>query len=131
MQEPCKEDAGSKRPRRRRGTRLILRPALLLLLAEGDSHGYELMDKLDQLGFDAECLDSSIVYRDLRDMEDMGLIQSSWDDVSKGPKRRVYQVGEEGFSRLSGWLDNLNLLRDQIDILQKRFVDLGNTEESK
>lgn len=100
--------------------RLILRPALLLLLAEGNSHGYELMDQLDSIGFDSESLDSSIVYRDLRDMEEMGLIQSTWDDDSKGPKRRVYQIQEEGLSRLSGWLESLDLVRDQIEILQKR-----------
>ena len=56
----CTEETGAFRPRRRRGTRLILRPALLLLLAEGDSHGYQLMDHLDQMDIDPECLDSSV-----------------------------------------------------------------------
>jgi PadR family transcriptional regulator PadR len=111
--------------------RLILRPALLLLLAEGNSHGYELMDQLDSIGFDSESLDSSIVYRDLRDMEEMGLIQSTWDDDSKGPKRRVYQIQEEGFSRLSGWLESLDLVRDQIEVLQTRYKNIKKQEEKK
>jgi DNA-binding PadR family transcriptional regulator len=109
--------------------RLILRPALLLLLAEGDSHGYELIDQLDQMGFDAGALDSSIIYRDLRDMEDMTLIQSSWDDDSKGPKRRVYQIKAEGLERLRGWLDSLDQVREQINVLQKRYQDLPIHEE--
>jgi poly-beta-hydroxybutyrate-responsive repressor len=104
--------------------RLILRPALLLLLAEGDSHGYDLMDQLDSLGFETESLDSSILYRDLRDMEEMGLIQSTWDDDSKGPKRRVYQIKEEGLNRLSGWLESLDQVRNQIQVLQDRFKNL-------
>lgn len=104
--------------------RLVLRPALLLLLAEGDSHGYELMDQLDSLGFETEYMDSSILYRDLRDMEEMGLIQSTWDDDSKGPKRRVYQIKEEGLSRLSGWLESLDQVQNQIEILQKRYQNL-------
>ena len=117
-------DDGHFRPRRRRGMRLILRPALLLLLAEGDSHGYDLMDQLDSLGFESESLDSSILYRDLRDMEDMGLIQSTWDEDSKGPKRRVYQINEEGLNRLRGWLESLDQVRNQILILQERFQKL-------
>lgn len=109
--------------------RLVLRPALLILLAEGDSHGYDLMDQLDQLGFDTEYLDSSIIYRDLRDMEDMGLIHSTWDDDSKGPRRRVYQVNELGMSRLEGWLDGLSQVRNQIDILQERYQVLRKRGE--
>lgn len=126
-----RREGGPCRPRRRRGMRLILRPALLLLLAEGDSHGYELMDQLEPFGFDPECMDSSIVYRDLRDMEEMGLIQSTWDDDSKGPKRRVYQIQEEGLDRLGGWLESLNHVRDQIEILQKRYQTIKTQEEKK
>jgi len=124
-----KRQAGQFRPRRRRGMRLILRPALLLLLAEGDSHGYDLMEQLDSLGFESEYLDSSILYRDLRDMEEMGLIQSSWDDDSKGPKRRVYQINKEGLRRLEGWLESLDLVRVQIVKLQDRFQDLQKKKE--
>ena len=102
-----------------------------MLLAEGDSHGYELMDQLQPIGFDPECMDSSIVYRDLRDMEEMGLIQSTWDDDSKGPKRRVYQIKDEGLSILGGWLDSLDQVRNQIEALQKRYQNLTNKEEIK
>ena len=121
-------ESGCIGPRRRRGMRLILRPALLLMLAEGDSHGYELIDQLDQLGFDAGSLDSSIIYRDLRDMEEMELIQSTWDDESKGPKRRVYQIREVGLDRLKAWLDSLEQVKEQIDVLQKRYKNLPNEE---
>jgi DNA-binding PadR family transcriptional regulator len=109
--------------------RLILRPALLLLLAEGDSHGYELIDQLDQLGFEAGSWDSSIIYRDLRDMEEMGFIQSSWDDDSKGPKRRVYQIKEAGLDRLCGWLDSLTRVKEQIEVLQGRYQQLTSNKE--
>lgn len=125
----CADETGSFRPRRRRGTRLILRPALLLLLAEGDSHGYQLMDHLNQMGIDSECLDSSVLYRDLREMEEMGLIQSTWDDDSKGPKKRVYQIREEGLARLSSWLESLDLVQRQIAALRSRYQELNRTGE--
>jgi DNA-binding PadR family transcriptional regulator len=109
--------------------RLILRPALLLLLAEGDSHGYELIDKLDKLGFETDNLDSSILYRDLRDMEEVGLIESTWDEDSKGPRRRVYQINDEGLRRLQVWFEGLDQIRNQIVVLQDRFQMLSGGRE--
>jgi len=111
--------------------RLILQPTLLLLLAEGDSHGYELMDQIGPIGFDTEYLDSSILYRDLRDMEEIGLIQSTWDDDSKGPKRRVYQIQKEGLDKLEQWMDSLNHVKEQIEMLHKRYQKLSKDEVNK
>ncbi len=115
-------ETGPCRQRRRKGMRLVLRPSLLLLLSEKEAHGYELFEQLSTLGFDSECLDSSIIYRDLRDMEDLGLIGSKWDDEeSKGPKRRVYRILEEGKIQLGVWIDNLGAIRDQISQLTERY----------
>jgi len=113
---------GPCRQRRRRGMRLVLRPSLLLMLAEKESHGYELFEQLNSLDFDPECLDSSVLYRDLRDMEEMGLIESTWDDEeSKGPKRRVYRILDEGKNRLGEWIGNLGLIQDQIQQITDRY----------
>ena len=115
-------ETGPCRQRRRKGMRLVLRPSLLVMLAEKETHGYELFEQLSTLGFDSDCLDSSIVYRDLRDMEDMGLIESKWDDEeSKGPKRRVYRILEEGKIQLGVWIDNLKAIQDQISQLSERY----------
>jgi len=105
---------------------LILRPSLLLMLAEKEAHGYELYDQLASLGFDSDCLDSSILYRDLRDMEEMGLIGSTWDDEeSKGPKRRVYRILDKGKIRLGEWVENLGSVQDQINQLTKRYQKIN------
>lgn len=118
-------EPGPCRKRRRRGMRLLLRPSLLILLAEDGSHGYELIEQLEGLGFDPECLDSSIIYRDLRDMEDLGLIGSSWDEEdSKGPKRRVYQIKDQGWVQLAEWLENLSFIQQQIRDLERRYQQL-------
>jgi len=117
--------SGRSRPcpkRQRRGMRLLLRPSLLLLLAESESHGYELYDQLVSFGFETERLDSSIVYRDLREMEQQGYIESYWDDEdSKGPKRRVYRIREEGKIRLEEWIDVLDNIQGQMNQLIKRY----------
>ncbi|MGB2965729.1 MAG: helix-turn-helix transcriptional regulator [Anaerolineales bacterium] len=115
---------GRSRPcpkRQRRGMRLLLRPSLLLLLAESESHGYELYDQLVTFGFETERLDSSIVYRDLREMEEQGYIESYWDEDSKGPKRRMYKIREEGKIRLAEWIDVLDNIQGQMKQLIKRY----------
>ena len=114
-------DPGYCRKRRRRGMRLILRPSLLLMLAEKENHGYELYDQLSAFGFEPQQLDSSIVYRDLREMEELGLIESYWDDDSKGPKRRTYRILDAGQTRLEEWIVSLESIRDRINQLIKRY----------
>ena len=105
--------------------RLLLRPSLLIMLAEDGSHGYELIDQLESLGFDPDCLDSSIIYRDLREMEELGWIESSWDEEdSKGPKRRVYQIKDQGWIQLDEWLASLIHIQGQIADLTERYQQL-------
>ena len=110
--------------RRRRGMRLLLRPSLLMMLAEAESHGYELYDQLDELGFDSECLDPSIVYRELREMEDLEWIRSTWDERSKGPKKRVYQIQARGKVRLDEWVEILGNMQNRMDTLINRYKKL-------
>lgn len=114
-------EPGPCRQRNRRGLRLILRPSLLLMLDEGESHGYELYDQLSTFGFEPQRLDSSIVYRDLREMEEIGLIESYWDDDSKGPKRRMYRILDTGQTRLKEWIETLGSVQSQINQLIKRY----------
>jgi len=99
------------------------------MLVENESHGYELLDQLGSFGFDSGRLDSSIVYRDLRDMEATGLIESYWDDDSKGPKRRVYRISEEGLMCLEEWMASLGTVAEQINQLILKFK--SNQKEKK
>src|ERR671918_1096977 len=52
-------------------------PALLTLLAEGPTHGYELLERLPEL-VGEERVDVGNVYRALRGLEDEGLVASEW-----------------------------------------------------
>ena len=104
--------------------RLILRPSLLLMLAEEESHGYELYDQIETFGFEPECLDPSIVYRELREMEELGWVKSTWDENSKGPKKRVYSILEQGQVRLVEWVEVLKNIQNRMDILISRYNNL-------
>lgn len=117
-------NTGLGKGRQRGGGRMLLQPSLLLLLAEKETHGYELYDKLSQFGFDPDCLDSSIIYRDLREMEDQGLITSNWDENSKGPRRRVYRIVEDGKQILQDWISRLENHQNRIEIIKDRYQAL-------
>ena len=78
--------------------RNYLRPCLLLLLAEGTSHGYELLDQVSALGL--ERVDPGGLYRCLRAMDQEGLVRSTWEPSTSGPARRTYDLTDEGREQL-------------------------------
>jgi len=104
----------------RRGWRRIagfVQPCLLLLLHHGPAHGYNLIENLK--GLAEEPVDSSVVYRCLREMEEDGLVASRWDtEGSAGPARRVYRLTEEGDRALAWWVAGLR----ETDRVLHRFL---------
>jgi poly-beta-hydroxybutyrate-responsive repressor len=97
----------------------FIEPFLLLLLAEGTSHGYELMERVPQRGFVGGEVDAGYLYRTLRAMEEGGLVSSEWANVGPGPIRRVYALTARGEQTLHGWA---SAIRERADALQ-RFLD--------
>jgi PadR family transcriptional regulator PadR len=114
---------GWRRRRRGRGWARTLNrfvePCLLLLLHRGDSHGYDLLESLKEFGFAEDTVDSSVVYRCLRDMEERGFVASTWDTEGGGPPRRVYQLSAEGDQYLAWWIEGLRRTRSMLD----RFLE--------
>ena len=92
----------------------FVQPWLLLLLAHGASHGYELMEKL---GKDEESPDADpgLLYRTLRQFEQDGLVRSVWDTAGGGAARRVYEITPEGLEYLHAWAVNVRRTRQRLD----------------
>jgi PadR family transcriptional regulator PadR len=86
--------------------RRFMEPVLLLLLHRGASHGYELVSALEPFGLSNVA--PGPVYRTLRGLEAVGLVQSEWDtESSAGPARRVYRLTQAGHHHLADWVDEL------------------------
>jgi PadR family transcriptional regulator PadR len=85
----------------------FVQPCLLLLLHRRHSHGYDLIERLGQFGLGESIVDSSMVYRYLREMEAEGLIISDWDTEGTGPPRRVYRLTPQGDEYLARWVAGL------------------------
>lgn len=86
-------------------------PALLLLLSDGPTHGYELLERLPAL-LGEERVDVGNVYRALRALEDEGLVVSEWRADLPGPAKRTYTLTEDGAGLLVAWIESLEALRE-------------------
>lgn len=84
----------------------LLEPALLAILSQGDMHGYPLLEQVESLGLSG--FHPSVVYRILREMEEVGWVSSIWDrEQTQGPPRRVYTLTEDGKVALHEWKKHL------------------------
>ncbi|RKZ26289.1 PadR family transcriptional regulator [bacterium] len=104
----------------------FIEPRLLLLLFKGESYGYELVSKLNEISFPGEPLDAGNVYRNLRRMENEGLIKSRWATAKSGPPRRIYRITIEGEDRLRAWMLVIEERRNSLTRLiedYKTFVE--------
>lgn len=102
----------------------LLRPAVLLLLAEEPMHGYELAGRLKELGVGRAGMDPSLVYRVLRMLEGAGMARSALDDTGTGPARKVYSLTPEGMEVLDLWAANLEEVLGLLKELRERYQNL-------
>ena len=107
---------GGGRGRRRRVIS-FLQPCVLVMLHRAETHGYNLMNGLDEFGFRPGRKDPSLLYRALREMEEIGLVTSEWHSESLGPQRRVYKITPDGEVYLADWIADLRRTRQEIDSL--------------
>ena len=98
----------------------FLRPCLLLLLREGEAHGYELAENLGPFGFDHS--DPGALYRALRRLEADGLVGSDWTPSEAGPRKRVYSLTERGIEELDRRAGDLAEGERRIDAFLDRYL---------
>lgn len=80
--------------------RAVLETAVLASLADANSHGYDLVEQIGTLAADLVCIDPGSMYRLLRELEEQGLVSSTWQTPESGPSRRVYEVTGQGVEAL-------------------------------
>lgn len=110
----------------------FLQPCLLLLLYENGAHGYELIERLGELGFEDNPPDPGAVYRNLRRMEQDGLVESKWETSGVGPARRLYRLTPEGIELLHGWAVGIRRYKKRLEAFLSRYDSFfeGGTNEA-
>jgi poly-beta-hydroxybutyrate-responsive repressor len=99
--------------------RHFIQPCLLLLLAERPDHGYDLVERLRQLGIDET--DSASVYRTLRTLEHAGWVGSAWTPSRSGPARRTYHLTADGYAALDAGATEYRGVRAVLDGFIQRY----------
>jgi poly-beta-hydroxybutyrate-responsive repressor len=97
-----------------------LTPVALVLLREESSYGYELMDRLEEFGF--EQIRAGTLYRTLRRMEKEGLCKSEWETPKGGPARRMYSITEAGESYLAAWAEGCKQYQSVMDCFYRAYT---------
>lgn len=96
-----------------------LEACLLLSLAERPAYGYELQRSLQDLAVDVR--DLGRVYRELRSMEERGLVVSHWDTGGRGPARRTYDLTDAGAHQLRSQADAVRRRRRALSRFLVRY----------
>ena len=99
----------------------FIEPSLLLLLREHPVHGYELLERLDDLGGDDGPVGAGNVYRILRALEDEGVVKSEWNAELPGPAKRTYELTAAGRRLLDTWAEALQETQKQIGAFVERY----------
>ena len=92
----------------------------LVLLREESSYGYELMERLEEFGF--EQIRAGTLYRTLRQMEQEGLCSSEWETPQGGPARRMYLITERGEEYLAAWAEACKQYQSVMDCFSQAYT---------
>lgn len=93
--------------RRGGGGGALVEPAALAALLSAGGYGYDLRRIIMERTDGEVDVDVGGLYRSLRRLEEEGAVVSRWCDDETGPRRREYQVTEQGIELAEQWLDAL------------------------
>ena len=104
-----------------------IQPSILMILKEKTSYGYELIQNIGQFEFVQGNAPPGMIYRHLREMEDLGLVVSEWKTDEGGPAKRIYRLTSEGDEVLSFWIDYLERQAKKILAFIDTYRDLAKS----
>ncbi len=107
------------------GRRRWMAPFILVLLAEEPSHGYGLIGRLREMGVAGDTMDVGQVYRTLRCLERLGHVRSWWSADPTGPRRREYELTDDGRAALDEWAVVMAERQRLIDEFEVRYGVAG------
>lgn len=81
------------------------KPIVLSILAQGETYGYEIIQKVRELSDNEIRWTEGALYPVLYRLERKGMIESEWKNTPQGRKRRYYRLKQAGHKALS--LDRL------------------------
>lgn len=96
----------------------VLELAVLAVIAQGETYGYEILSTLEQAGLDG--VGDASVYGTLRRLEQSGQLSSRLQASDSGPARKYYSVTAAGRAQLGTATETWTRISDAL----KRLVEL-------
>ena len=118
---------GARQPccrRRGGGGGALVEPAALAALLSAGGYGYDMRRVILERTDGELDVDVGGMYRSLRRLEEEGAVVSRWSEDETGPRRREYQVTEQGVELAEQWLDALRR-RQRLDELLVKLLEDG------
>lgn len=110
--------------RRGGGGGALVEPAALAALLYADGYGYDMRRTILEMTDGYIEVDVGGLYRSLRRLEEEGAVVSRWCEEGVGPRRREYELTEQGMELAEQWLDALRTRR-RLDHLLVGLLDEG------
>ncbi|OLN32781.1 PadR family transcriptional regulator [Desulfosporosinus metallidurans] len=104
---------------------------LLLLLGQRPSHGYELIQRLNEADFKSAEADAATVYRNLRRMDKDGLIRSHWEVGESGPGRRQYKLTPQGDESLKLWFQYIVQQKTKLENFLQAYCEYEESSSKR
>ncbi len=92
-----------------------IKMAIMSLLSCKDSYGYELIDKIKEIGVNLDKGSTGTLYKILRELERDGYLYSYWEKSDLGPKRRKYSISKKGIDEIREEIKTLKDIKNFID----------------
>ncbi|MGV8083851.1 MAG: PadR family transcriptional regulator [Coriobacteriia bacterium] len=89
------------------GHGMLVEPTAIAALLAGGSHGYDMHRLILEMTDGQVDADAGGLYRVLRRLEAEGYVVSAWCDEGSGPRRRDYELTDEGYSLAEHWILHL------------------------
>lgn len=76
-------------------------PIVLAILAEGDSYGYAILERVRQLSAGRLEWTDGMLYPVLHRLERLGFVQARWEVAESGRRRKYYSITSQGQAQLA------------------------------
>jgi transcriptional regulator len=76
-------------------------PLVLAILAEGDSYGYAIIKRVEELSGGHLQWTDGMLYPVLHRLERQGWVSAKWSESENGRKRKYYRITKEGRTQLA------------------------------
>lgn len=118
--------------RRGGGGGALVEPAALAALLFAGGYGYDMRKTILEKTGGAVDVDVGGLYRSLRRLEEEGAVVSRWcdDETASGPRRREYELTQQGVELAEQWLDVLRE-RQRLDELLAGLLEDGLSEAGR